>query len=91
MSSDRSHKDPFECEDEEEVDVGEEASSVNSDEEEEHTAESIESSEMGPRDVVESLLSSLTTHLVFLLLSPFMIPFTFISTKICCAFSPIMC
>lgn len=53
MSSERSYKDPFECDDAEEVDrkddVEEEASSVNSDEEEH--AEFIESSEMSPIDV----------------------------------------
>ena len=95
MSSDSSYKGPFECDDEEEVDkkdVEEDASSANSDEDE-HT-EFIESSEMDPMDV-ESLLHSpppsLTTQLVSLAPTPFIIPFTFISTKICCAMSPIIC
>ena len=89
MSSDKSYKDPFECDDAEEVDrskddVEEEASSANSDEEE-HT-EFIESSEMGPIDV-ESLLSSpsscLTIQLMFLAssLQP-IISFTFISRMV---------
>lgn len=79
MSCDRSYKDAFElCDDVEE----EEASSINSDEEEEHK-EFIESSEKVPIEVESSLLSSLTTQLVFLVLSPPIIPFTFISRKIC--------
>lgn len=74
MSSDKSHKDPFECDDEVE---DESASSINSDEQEHK--EFIESSENVPMDdddddddVVESLLFSFI-----------IIPLTFISTNIC--------
>ena len=78
MSSDSSYKGPFECD---EDDVEEDASSANSDEEDEHT-EFIESSEIDPRDI-ESLISSLTTKLVFPAPLPSIIPFsTFISRKI---------
>lgn len=72
MSSDKSHKDPFECDEEVE---DESASSINSDEQEHK--EFIESSENVPMDdddddVVESLLFSFI-----------IIPLTFISTMIC--------
>lgn len=70
MSSDKSHKDPFECDEEVE---DESASSINSDEQEHK--EFIESSENVPMDdddVVESLLFSFI-----------IIPLTFISTNIC--------
>jgi len=73
MSSEKSHNDPFECDDEEE----ESASSVKSDEQEH--IELFESSENVPIDVVESLLVSLTIHFMFLALSSPIIPFTFIS------------
>jgi hypothetical protein len=63
MRSDKSPKDPFEFDDEED----ESASSVNS-EEQEHKELFIESSENVPIDD-ESLLFSLTIHLIFLVLS----------------------
>lgn len=74
MSSEKSHNDPIECDDEEES-----ASSVKSDEQEH--IELFESSENVPMDVVESLLVFLTIHFMFLALSSPIIPFTFISRR----------
>lgn len=100
MRSDNSYKGPFECNDEDVVvdklDVEEEASSVNSDKEAEHT-EFIESSEIESMDIESHISSSstsfLTTHLEFSAnsLSISITPFTFISRKIWFPFWPIMC
>lgn len=76
MSSDKSHKDPFECDDDEDV-PNESASSINSDEQ-----ELIESSENVPMDDIELLLLSLTIHFMFFVPSPPIIPLTFISRDI---------
>lgn len=76
MRSDNSNKGPFECVD----DVEDEASSLSSDEEDEHI-ESIELSPMDDESLLSSSPSSLITQLVFPSLSPPMILFTSIPRK----------